>query len=502
MRGESSVLAVIVFFVLFLSACVVHPDSADDESAKNQGSLLADVSDTYGMSNDQSSDDAGASRFGDTPINQEEVSETVLPGEVGPKISKEDIERIDLIPLEDILGYSEEEAKEVLDKQGIEIGARELIDACLFGSRKLSLLLLTSGVDPNEKTEYGGYPISAAFLGGNVEIISDIIERGVDLNVTQGDYGSPCIHLAAQSGNTKAVDLILDYGAVIDDRDVLDQTTLMKICEMGMGDMAEYLVSLGANVNAKDELGLTPLHWAVRSGLLPIVKMLVEHGADINAKDDAVGMSSVFSAAMTGHVDVFKYLLDAGAELQEETNNHINIIHAASLAQSREIVQILLDRGSDINVVCPENGGTPILAALDRLEVDPEFIRFLIQLGADVNVFDINGASPLTMAAVGGHVEVFHDLINAGADCKAVNQMGVPALHIVIMNDNAEMVQTMVDLGVDLYAKDNEGKTALDRSIEYSCDISESVLREAMGLPPRVEEVGSENAPDAQANEG
>jgi len=480
MRRVPISVAFLVLVLLFLGACLAHPDDSEDESEVKES----------------------VSRTPELPQNQEAPSEIIPPEELQPVITEDDLKRIERIPIEDIAGCSEDEAKAMLAENNIDVGTRELLDACLFGSRKLSLLLLTAGGDPNAKMNYGGYPISAACLGGNAEIITDLVERGADLKVRHGELDSPCIHLAAQSGNTSAVDLILDYGAKVDDRNGLNQTALMVVCTAGMRDMAEYLLSLGADISVKDNNDRGPLHSAVNGGSLPTVRLLVEKGADLNALDKSAGMSPIYASALMGHEDVFVYLLKAGAELQKETRNGINIIHAASITQSQKIVEILLNRGFDINDLCIENGGRPILAALEANEVDRDFVKFLVENGADVNVFNKTGASPLTLAAIGGYVEVFHDLIDAGADYKAVNEMGVPALHFVIMADNAEMVQTMVDLGVDLYARDNEGKTALDRSIEYSCNNSERVLREAMGLPPDKEEIGSESTSGERTGAG
>ena len=53
------------------------------------------------------------------------------------------------------------------------------------------------------------------------------------------------------------------------------------------------------------------------------------------------------------------------------------------------------------------------------------------------------------------------------------------------MNDSPEMVRTLLDLGADAQAKDGEGKTALDRAVEFNCNRVQPILREAMGLPPR-----------------
>ncbi len=418
----------------------------------------------------------------DQPINEEVPHEAISPEELRPSISEEDIEKFDKLALDFVMDCSKEAAIEKLTEGGIEIGARQLVDSCLLKSRKLVLLLIKAGVDPSQSTRDGRYPIFAACMGGDKEIISDLLENGAKLEVKSKGEGSPAIHYAAKSGNKEAVDFLLEHGSNVDDRNTSAQTTLMVVCADSNLEMAKYLITLGADINVKDRNDRGPLHSSVNAGSLPIVKLLVEKGADINTLDKQARMSPIYASAMMGHEDVFFYLLEAGAVLQKETRNGINIIHAACLSQSKEIVALLLERGFDINEYWEENGGLPIHASLEGYEANREFVTFLIHNGADINAINKLGFSPLALAAVRGYTDIFYDLLAAGADPEAVNQMGVPMLHYVIMNNNAEMVQTMVDLGVDVFAKDSEGKTALDRSIEYSSNNSERVLREAMGM--------------------
>jgi ankyrin repeat protein len=118
------------------------------------------------------------------------------------------------------------------------------------------------------------------------------------------------------------------------------------------------------------------------------------------------------------------------------------------------------------------------------LDADPDYIRFLLDAGAEVNVFDdIVGYSPLMVAAMNSNVEIFNMLIDYGADYAAVNDNGVTVLHVATMNDSPEMVLTLLGLGAKVQARDGEGKTALDRAIEFRCNRVEPLLREAMGLP-------------------
>eukprot|EP00055_Hartaetosiga_balthica_P006624 m.21166 g.21166 ORF g.21166 m.21166 type:complete len:141 (+) comp5329_c0_seq5:27-449(+) len=87
---------------------------------------------------------------------------------------------------------------------------------------------------------------------------------------------------AAKEGNCVALVELLEKNVDIDCKDAdFGYTPLHKACRYGKYDTASILVSHGANLNPKDDYnGRTPLHWASFFGYLPIVKLLIANGAD------------------------------------------------------------------------------------------------------------------------------------------------------------------------------------------------------------------------------
>lgn len=73
-----------------------------------------------------------------------------------------------------------------------------------------------------------------------------------DVNTKDSDESTP-LHVAAHSGNSKVVKMLIDAGA---------------------------------DVRAVDDEGLTPLHWATETGNLKILKLLIDSGSDVNASSD------------------------------------------------------------------------------------------------------------------------------------------------------------------------------------------------------------------------
>jgi ankyrin repeat protein/non-SMC mitotic condensation complex subunit 1 len=86
------------------------------------------------------------------------------------------------------------------------------------------------------------------------------------------------------------------------------------------GDLAGVSEALGrgVNVNAKDEYNNTSLNWAALWGHGEVVKRLLETGADIENKGSGGGMTPLANAASRGHFDVAQILLDRGARVTDD----------------------------------------------------------------------------------------------------------------------------------------------------------------------------------------
>jgi ankyrin repeat protein len=92
--------------------------------------------------------------------------------------------------------------------------------------------------------------------------------------------------------------------------------------------------------------------------------------------------------AADGYLEWVQQLIAAGADV-----NGMPLIMAIQCDEP-EIVQALIDAGSDINIDCRET--TPLLRAVTSSH--PEIVRILIAAGADVNQADTKGCTPLRAA--------------------------------------------------------------------------------------------------------
>jgi len=115
-----------------------------------------------------------------------------------------------------------------------------------------------------------------------------------------------------------------------------------------------------------DRLGSTPLHYAARYGQKEVVTFLIQVGASLEARDDE-GFMPLHCAASTGHSETLSLLLDARSDISAVDNlgnSALHLVAAKSCDCSDQVGQLLLDKGAEINL---QNiyGETPLACADD-----------------------------------------------------------------------------------------------------------------------------------------
>ncbi len=145
-------------------------------------------------------------------------------------------------------------------------------------------------------------------------------------------------------------------------------------------------------------------------------RRLIEEGADVNAKDDSVQSAYLISTS-EGYVELLELTLEHGADVTSlDSFNGTGLIRAADRGHV-EIVRELLKTEIDVDHV-NNLGWTALLEAIILGDGGPshtEVVRLLVDAGADVNLADGNGESPLTHARNREYAEMVDILRAAGA---------------------------------------------------------------------------------------
>lgn len=148
------------------------------------------------------------------------------------------------------------------------------------------------------------------------------------------------------------------------------------------------LVAQGADPNARGHRGLTLLQWAVFRHAPAGVAALVAAGADPSQADDS-GATAIHDAAAVVWPDVLPVLLGAGADPNvRNTVTGASPLAAAILAHRRSQFRQLLAGGADPNLA-DRMGNTPLLVAAEVNAMDD--ILALLDAGADPTRVNLRG---------------------------------------------------------------------------------------------------------------
>nr|XP_054769582.1 ankyrin repeat domain-containing protein 27-like [Lytechinus pictus] len=144
-------------------------------------------------------------------------------------------------------------------------------------------------VTASSRDNRGCTPMHAAAAYGHPEIISILMRRGGEVNVT--DYhGSTPLHLACQRGHQNVTLLLLAKSALVSIEDNDGNRPLHLCCANGHEECVKALLystrpSQRVSINAINTRGDTALHLASRWGYANIVSLLIEHGASVEARN-------------------------------------------------------------------------------------------------------------------------------------------------------------------------------------------------------------------------
>lgn len=191
------------------------------------------------------------------------------------------------------------------------------------------------------------------------------------------------------------------------------------IASAGKGDVDHVLKLLqdGADINATDERGRTAVMAATYNNKVEAVKALIQKGADINIRDENSNNVLLYAGA-EGLLDIVKLAIDAGADPKLTNRYGGTALIPASERGHVEVVQELLSRsGIDVNHINNLHW-TALLEAVilgSGGEKHQQIVQLLVDHGADVNIGDGDGVTPLKHAQQRGFQEIADILIEAGA---------------------------------------------------------------------------------------
>ena len=370
-------------------------------------------------------------------------------------------------PLHYAAWASDFEAFKYLFDKGANIKAKNsrgqtpLQYSCMGGNFEIMKYCVSKGMDIKAKCDDESSLIHWAAYGGNLEMFKYLESEGLNYNTRDKD-GSPPIFWAASGNRIEIIKYLVEEKNVdVNFVDELGIIPLKSAIEKGHYDVAKYLLEKGADINYKMEDNVTWLELAAQNNNPELIKLLIDKGCKVNVFDD-FGNTPLTSAAGHGNIDVVKILIENGAKLEPGickrescTNRGQTPLHSASW-RNPAIVEYLVKKGADPNVKDLE-GNTPMhnVTWSDSIRS----INILCENGGNVNIQNNNGRTPLMMAIKKNKTEIMKAFLKNNANVSIADKSGKTALHYAAIAGYGNSVDELIKNGADIHAKDKKGRT-------------------------------------------
>ena len=384
------------------------------------------------------------------------------------------------------------------------LGNRPLHIAASNGDIQTVQLLVDCGADVNALNEDGQTPLHTA-AGRWIdcpELCSILLKHNAKIDAVDKDGNQP-LHLACKRRHAATVNLLLSHGADVTALNKQQQRPLhlanesiLNYFQVHSGDhtlhiaarngdiqTVQLLVDCGADVNALNGDGQTPLHTAAGGwkDCPELCSILLKHNAKIDAVDKD-GNQPLHLACKLKHAATGNLLLSHGANVtalnkQQQRPLHLanesilnsfqvhsgdHALHIAARNGNIQTVQLLVDCGADVNVLNGD-GQTPLHTAAGGWKDCPELCSILLKHNAKIDAVDKDGNQPLHLACEAALTSTVQRLLDCNADVLATNNFHQTALHKAACSkrDCPEVCVMLIAKGAQVNATDGSGDTFL-----------------------------------------
>lgn len=211
-------------------------------------------------------------------------------------------------------------------------------------------------------------------------------------------------------------------------KDSINQNKLKHISQL---QFLEY-------VRKKEQL-VDEIACACQNGDLFLCKTLFRNGACINQPDSA-GFLPLHYASMNGHYEIIQFLLENGSDVTSLLTGYPPLVLAARGGHS-QVIQLLSLFGASVDDV-GQAGAPPIVSAAAGCQ--NSCIETLLSLGAEINATDIDGNTPLHAAVMQTNcTSTIQLLLLHGANIKISNKSGLTPIQLALNTLNQEALEAL-----------------------------------------------------------
>ncbi|XP_039989970.1 ankyrin repeat domain-containing protein 27 isoform X2 [Xiphias gladius] len=357
-------------------------------------------------------------------------------------------------------------------------------------------------VTPFSRDDRGYTPLHVAAICGQAQLIDLLVCKGAPVNATDYHALTP-LHLACQRGYQGVTLLLLHYKANTDAQDNNGNTPLHLACMYGHEDCVKALVYYDVQMcrlDLQNDKGDSALHMAARWGYEGIIQVLLENGSSTNVLNKI--KDSPLQCALNSKIVM---LLQSTQNGRQRSGSRVDSPSRSPLASDCSSRRSSVSSTSSLGSEAKPEGERVRHREVEKLlravaDGDVEMVRYLLewmdeeeddegeirceallchplcqcpncaptqklsvlQAGAlGVNSCNVDGFTPLHVAALHGHSALAALLIRHGANINARTNQSATPLHLACQNSHVQVVRFLLECNAKLNKKDHYGNTPL-----------------------------------------
>ncbi|KAK8877014.1 ankyrin repeat protein [Apiospora arundinis] len=337
--------------------------------------------------------------------------------------------------------------------------------------------------------------VYAASLG-HLEAVNEMERRRKATEKNHSERAKAMVG-AARRGHINVIETLIDWGVDTDIQLNMKITPLEAAAGNGQLEVVDRLLLQQAKVNFWNSLAE-----AAARGCVSVVERLLQSGANVEGRA-AIAESPLTRAIKGGHREVVDILLAVGANVNSGVveGRHYPLL-AATLGGHVEILDNLLDAGADdiraqvpaFLQVKPTDTKQMILhrklleheVKLSEIAARPrtmlhvaaklgraEHAFALLKAGIRVDAVDETGSTALLFAIRAGSSSTVRTLLEAGADANVVDESGSSLLLVAMQNKaDSSIIEALLEAGADASVIDESGSGLLLMAVRHKADLS------------------------------
>ncbi|GJQ87249.1 hypothetical protein Trydic_g20277 [Trypoxylus dichotomus] len=364
-----------------------------------------------------------------------------------------------------------------------EVGFTPLITAVDTGNVNVAKILLDNNASASFISKCGITALFVASFKKSIDMVELLLEHGADTNIT---LGAELLYNAKKAGNIEIVVWLLKNYSINDGINILsgsdESNTITNMIKLVAEDWAsvnheeefriavtekvlnlntlEILLKFGGNMEVAQQFWTKILRLIEELNDRHVDNVFIAYARDYVQEGWVVKFCDI--AKEIRNLDIIKILLrnDLPAD-SINPKTHLTLLQTAILLNYDELVEILLQKGANVNLAA--NNDTPLCTAIRQQNIT--VVKILLTYNANANLESIYGYTPLQIAVERNDNEIVQSVLQFGANVDVVNNFDAPFC-IAVRKQNIDIAKILLEHNCDVNLATEDGATALQIAVK------------------------------------